>query len=174
MEDWTWGTSAKQQCLRLVCLAHFRSATAETCCLVSSGTSFFPLKYTVVGLWSYIMITVEHEFITTSTINRTNTKASISTTSPTANLITASGPKPPSENRTKMSQSSWKSYTNSPTANTPHSLTFMHNPPYSPYPTTPSTPSAQSKEMAALIHAQSAYWRSQCAEEDTRNGTEHQ
>jgi len=44
--------------------------------------------------------------------------------------------------------------------------------PHPSYPSTPLTPSAQSKEMAAVIRAESAYWKPIYEEEDRRTRAE--
>jgi hypothetical protein len=59
--------------------------------------------------------------------------------------------------RNKMPQSS--RYTTSPTSRTFQSILYNPSPPTSAWPATPGTPSANSKQIAAVIHSQSAYWR---------------
>jgi hypothetical protein len=50
-------------------------------------------------------------------------------------------------------------YTTSPTSNTFQTIIYNPKSPTSPWPATPGTPSGNSKQIAAVIHSQAAYWR---------------
>jgi hypothetical protein len=57
-------------------------------------------------------------------------------------------------------------YTTSPTFNTFQSIIYNLSPPTSPYPATPGTPSGNSKNVAAVIHAEAAYWKTRYGQEE--------